>query len=243
MFKQPKDSRQLTWESPDQKTHNKIDFILINNKWRNCVNNSRSFPSADIGSDHQLVIANIHLRFKGKPKPHYPKRYDVFKLKNPEIKTNYEIEICGRFISLLSDEDTDVRTLWNGVKAALMRHQRICWVTRKPTNTWISEEVIQLSEKCKRVKQEKLNDPTKRTNTIFSTERSRIRQKVVRISGWNVDKAHQAAKSKEVYSSIKKITITTIFQCSKNCGSPTRVTRLKVAPNMADPISLSEKRP
>ena len=35
---------------------------------------------------------------------------------------------------------------------------------------------------------------------------------------------------------------TIIFQCSKNYGSPTRVTRLKVAPNMADPISLNEKK-
>ena len=36
---------------------------------------------------------------------------------------------------------------------------------------------------------------------------------------------------------------TIIFQCSKNYGSPTRVTRLKVAPNMADPISLNENLP
>ena len=36
---------------------------------------------------------------------------------------------------------------------------------------------------------------------------------------------------------------TIIFQCSKNYGSPTRVTRLKVEPNMADSISLNEKRP
>ena len=28
----------------------------------------------------------------------------------------------------------------------------------------------------------------------------------------------------------------TIFQCSKNYGIPTHITRLKVAPNMADPI-------
>ena len=33
---------------------------------------------------------------------------------------------------------------------------------------------------------------------------------------------------------------TTIFQCRNNYGSPTRVTRLKVAPNMADPISLKD---
>ena len=34
---------------------------------------------------------------------------------------------------------------------------------------------------------------------------------------------------------------TIILQCSKNYGSPTLVTRLKVAPNMVDPISLNEK--
>ena len=31
---------------------------------------------------------------------------------------------------------------------------------------------------------------------------------------------------------------TTIFRCSKNYGIPTRVTRLKVAPNMPDPTSI-----
>ena len=36
---------------------------------------------------------------------------------------------------------------------------------------------------------------------------------------------------------------TIIFQCSKNYDSPTRVTRLKVAPNKADPISLNENLP
>ena len=36
---------------------------------------------------------------------------------------------------------------------------------------------------------------------------------------------------------------TLIFQCSKNYGSPTRVTRLKVASNIANPINLKEKRP
>ena len=34
-----------------------------------------------------------------------------------------------------------------------------------------------------------------------------------------------------------------IFQYSKKYGNPTRVTRLKVAPNMENPISLNEKRP
>ena len=36
---------------------------------------------------------------------------------------------------------------------------------------------------------------------------------------------------------------TIILQPSKNYGSPTRVTTLKLAPNMADPISFNENRP
>ena len=36
---------------------------------------------------------------------------------------------------------------------------------------------------------------------------------------------------------------TIIFQCSKNYSTPTRVTRLKVGPNTADPISLNENLP
>ena len=34
-----------------------------------------------------------------------------------------------------------------------------------------------------------------------------------------------------------------MFQCSKNYGSPTRVTRLKVAPKMADATSPNKKGP
>ncbi|XP_072051496.1 craniofacial development protein 2-like [Amphiura filiformis] len=93
IFKQKKDSRQWTWESPDQRTHNKIDYIMISNKWKNCVQNARSYPSADIGSDHQLVIANIRMKFHTIKKAKYPKQYDIFRLKNSKTRRDYEIEI------------------------------------------------------------------------------------------------------------------------------------------------------
>ena len=48
---------------------------------------------------------------------------------------------------------------------------------------------------------------------------------------------------KNNYLMLNCIIKTIIFQCSKNYVSPTCVTRLKVEPNMADPISLNEKRP
>ncbi|XP_072048482.1 craniofacial development protein 2-like [Amphiura filiformis] len=96
MFKQSKFKRQWTWESPDHKKHNKIDYIMINTKWKRCITNCRSYPSADVGSDHQMVLTDIKLKFKSKPKCNHPKRYDIFKLKNQDTRTRYEIEIGGK---------------------------------------------------------------------------------------------------------------------------------------------------
>ena len=54
---QHKPSRKWTWTSPDHKSKNMIDLILIRDRWRCAVDNTRSFQSVDIGSDHSLVLA------------------------------------------------------------------------------------------------------------------------------------------------------------------------------------------
>ena len=148
MFRQGKESRQWTWESADQKTHNKIDYIMVNNKYKQCVTNARSFPSADVGSDHQLVLANLRLKFKTKRKPNYPIQYDIFRLKDPQIKSNYEVEIGGRFAPLLSLPDTDTQTMWEEVKTAFSETSKKILGSRKANSNkpWISEEVINLAK-------------------------------------------------------------------------------------------------
>ena len=135
MFKQSKFNRQWTWDSPDQRTHNKIYYIIVSNKWKRCVTNSRSFPSADVGSDHQLVMANMKLKFKTKTKPNHPKRYEVFKLKNETTRRKYEIEIGGRFAPLLNDEETDANTLWEGIKSAINDTSKDLLGYKKPKKT------------------------------------------------------------------------------------------------------------
>ena len=63
-FKNAKPARCWTWESPDGKTRNRIDFILVNKSMLSSVQNSRAFPSMDTGSAHQLVMADIKLKLK-----------------------------------------------------------------------------------------------------------------------------------------------------------------------------------
>ena len=175
--------------------------------------NSRSFPSADVGSDHQLVMANMKLKFKTKTKPNHPKRYEVFKLKNETTRRKYEIEIGGRFAPLLNDEETDANTLWEGIKSAINDTSKDLLGYKKPKKPkpWISAEVIKLSEERSKVKLLKKTDSSKKGKYNFLTREIKRKTKGCK-DKWmkelcaNVDKAHQATKSKEVYATIKKIT-------------------------------------
>ncbi|GFO26330.1 craniofacial development protein 2-like [Plakobranchus ocellatus] len=44
--------RQWTWKSPLDRSRNKMDYILIQKRFRNAVKTSKSLPGADCDSDH-----------------------------------------------------------------------------------------------------------------------------------------------------------------------------------------------
>ncbi|ESO04124.1 hypothetical protein HELRODRAFT_79566, partial [Helobdella robusta] len=60
--------KKWTLESPDGKTTNMIDLILIEQKWMKFVTQCRAFPSAEIGSDHRLVLCNVKMKITKRPK-------------------------------------------------------------------------------------------------------------------------------------------------------------------------------
>ena len=64
-------SRRWTWHSPKGQHHNQIDYILVRKRFRSGVNiaRTRSFPGADIGSDHDLLMMTFRLRLKTISKP------------------------------------------------------------------------------------------------------------------------------------------------------------------------------
>ena len=50
---------RCTWKSPNGTTRTQFDYILINQQWKQSVNNSRTCPSADCDSDHNLVMLTM----------------------------------------------------------------------------------------------------------------------------------------------------------------------------------------
>ena len=85
-------SRRWTWHSPNGGYHNQIDYIMVRRRFMTNVNTAktRSFPGADIGSDHDLVMLPFLLRLK-KIKMWGPTRikFDLEKLKEPQVADAY----------------------------------------------------------------------------------------------------------------------------------------------------------
>ena len=46
-----------TWTSPDGKTHNQIEHILIDRRWDSSILDVPSFMGADCDTDHYLIVA------------------------------------------------------------------------------------------------------------------------------------------------------------------------------------------
>ncbi|XP_068242180.1 craniofacial development protein 2-like [Palaemon carinicauda] len=61
---QDNDIHKYTWTSPCGNYKNQIDHIAINKERRRTLINVKSYRGADIGSDHQLLIATLKLKLK-----------------------------------------------------------------------------------------------------------------------------------------------------------------------------------
>ena len=104
-----------TWTSPDGKTHNQIDHILIDRSWQSSVLDVRSFRGADCDTDHYLAIAKFRERLavgKQAAKWFDSQRCNLRKLNEPEVGEQYQIEITIRYAALenLSDDEDVDRT-------------------------------------------------------------------------------------------------------------------------------------
>lgn len=50
------EEENTTWKMPGDMNRYQIDYIMVKNRFKNQVKESRSYPEADIDSDHNLVM-------------------------------------------------------------------------------------------------------------------------------------------------------------------------------------------
>lgn len=144
-----KASRRWTWHAPDGIHHNQIDYILVQNRFRTGINRAktRTFPGADVGSDHDLVIMNFRVRLKRLKKPKNARlKFDLERLKDPTICETFQATIGGKFAPLMTlEEDAEVLTnRFNTIMTDTAKD--VLGLHRRKNKPWVTKEILNLCD-------------------------------------------------------------------------------------------------
>ena len=219
-----------TFEYPSR-IRAQIDYILYRRKWRNSINDSRSYSSfSTVGSDHRIVSSSIRLSLctSKKAQPHPMKTIDLRKVSsNSSLSKSFTLTVYNRFQALSQNRDLDLENLdeiySNITKATEEVALDILPKKKKrklyePAN---SLHVTTAREKLKKVSLEYHKSPTslKKVQLIaakkdlddayLSAEADYINGKISDISHLHINKKHHAAWKtiKEISGKSSKPTI------------------------------------
>ena len=121
------------------------------------IHRTRSFPGADIGSDHDLVMMTF--RLKKVRKPNQPRlRFDLEKLRDPDVACTFHATIGEQFAPLigLSDEDMDSDTMITTYNTAVTdAASEILGKERRRKKPWITKDFLDLCDERRDLKKKR----------------------------------------------------------------------------------------
>lgn len=146
--------RRYTWKAPGDIRRAQLDYILVRQRFRNQVKDSRSYPGADVDSDHNLVVMRCELKFK-RLKLKDRKQWDISRLKDGRIQSKY-IKETDRVIEE-TKECLGVEQKWNEIKMGIELTAKDVIGKKKQEirKEWISQEVVEMINERRKYKNSK----------------------------------------------------------------------------------------
>lgn len=146
-----KNIHKFTWKSPDNKTMNQIDHVLIDRRHRSSLIDVRSFRGANIDSDHFLVISKIRAkisRFFTKCKQQERKKLNYEELKKPEILKRYRNSLrtgltSREYVQNEEHQWRDVALVINNAASETIPEL----INSKKTNGWYDLECEEMTDR------------------------------------------------------------------------------------------------
>ena len=111
---------------------------------------TRTFPDADVGSDHDMVMMTFQLRLKNSRISTQPRiRFDFEKLNDPTVMSAFQATIGGRVAPLatLVDEDADLDSMVTHFnKAVTDTAAELLGKQRRKRKPWVTPEILDLCD-------------------------------------------------------------------------------------------------
>jgi len=217
-----KPSRKATWHHPSGNYHNQIDFILMPQRFKSSINKAktRTYPGADIGSDHDLVLASFKLKLKCQRKtPSSRLRFDIEKLKDQTVADVFQAEVGGRFAAL-NLIDCDIDDIAGNIADVLTQSaEKVLGKRRKKIKPWVTVEVLDLCDKRRQLKKTKYHTDADRSN--YQKANTEVRKKMREAKEiWINDKCDEIdncmanSNTKQAYQALKCLTNTSQHRAS-----------------------------
>ncbi|XP_013140606.1 PREDICTED: uncharacterized protein LOC106104958 [Papilio polytes] len=143
--------RLYTWtsprHSPQHVIRNQIDYITINKRFRNSIKNTKTYPGADIGSDHNPLIATISCILKKIKKKTVNFKSDITKFNDTDTKAKIKVEINKWAAEIKTQAISSSEETWRSLKAKILEinkdYLKRDW---SPKQAWMTEKIYKLME-------------------------------------------------------------------------------------------------
>lgn len=172
-----KNIHKITWNHPDGVTKNQIDHVLIDKRHSRHITNVRSLRSAEVGSDHHLVLVKFQQRLaiEKKEKTNKKPPINLEKLKDLNIRNNFKEELQNRFDNdqgTTNEENNNVDDVWNNLKDILQETTaEVCGKKeRREKKPWFDMECSDMIEKRKILKNKLLQNKDEESKMRYNNQ-------------------------------------------------------------------------
>ena len=180
-----KEIHKTTWESPDKVTHNQIDHICINTKFRRSLLDVRARRGADAATDHRLVVGKVQLKLRKHNNIRVRWKYNVEALKDKTTLKNYQQKLIRNMNDQRAecDDNKTIEGKWNSAKEAFITtlEERV-GRKKKKNKPWIKQSTLNAMDERKTLKEKLLNVRTRsetyRIGNEYKEKHKEVRQRV-----------------------------------------------------------------
>ena len=209
-------SRRWTWHSPSGEHHNQIDYIMVKKRHRSSVNinKTRSFPGADKGSDHDLVMMTFNIRLKKLKKSENIRiKFDLDRLNDPEVAEEFQAKLGGRFAPLLVI-DQDIQNLTENFNSAVVdTAKEVLGKQRQIKKPWVSHDILKKCDKRRVLKaskndSEENKEEYRQLNKDIRNDMRNAKEDFISEKCSNIEENLARNNSKKAYQLVKDLTST-----------------------------------
>uniref|UniRef100_A0A8D8X189 Craniofacial development protein 2 n=1 Tax=Cacopsylla melanoneura TaxID=428564 RepID=A0A8D8X189_9HEMI len=143
-----------TWkspmDSPNNTVRNQIDYIMVNKRFRNSCISVKTYPGADIQSDHVPLVGIFKVKMK-RVNPRKHKTYDLRQLKNETVRASVRSALKDKMENKPDPGNPEVALehLQQAVKEVKEEYLK---PDKRKKKSWMTDDILALMEQRRIVK-------------------------------------------------------------------------------------------